>query len=76
MIPCRIFAARCSISEIACRYNIIDFQYQCLKSGLNAIGIPDLIIAQNALQNHCEIYTLDTHFEFMRDILNLQVVER
>jgi len=27
---------------------IIDFQVQCLKSGANGIGIPDLIIAQNA----------------------------
>ena len=52
---------------------IIEYQYKCLKNGLNGIGIPDLIIAQNAKQNHCEIYSLDNHFRLMRDILNLQV---
>ena len=52
---------------------IIEYQYKCLKNGLNGIGIPDLIIAQNAKQNHCEIYSLDNHFRFMKDILNLQV---
>ena len=52
---------------------IIEYQYKCLKNGLNGIGIPDLIIAQNAKQHHCEIYSLDNHFRLMKDILNLQV---
>ena len=52
---------------------IIEYQYKCLKNGLNGIGIPDLIIAQNAKQNHCEIYSLNNHFRLMQDILNLQV---
>ena len=52
---------------------IIEYQYKCLKNGLNGIGIPDLIIAQNAKQNHCEIYSLDNHFRLLKDILNLQV---
>ena len=52
---------------------IIEYQYKCLKNGLNGIGIPDLLIAQNAKQNHCEIYSLDNHFRLMQDILNLQV---
>ena len=52
---------------------IIEYQYKCLTNGLNGIGIPDLIIAQNAKQNHCEIYSLDDHFRLMKDILNLQV---
>jgi predicted nucleic acid-binding protein len=40
---------------------------------LNGIGIPDLIVAQNAKQNHCEIYSLDSHFKLMKDILRLQL---
>ena len=52
---------------------IIEYQYKCLKNGLNGIGIPDLIIAQNAKQNHCEIYSLDNHFRLMKDIINIQV---
>ena len=52
---------------------IIEFQFKCLKNGLNGIGIPDLIVAQNAKQNHCEIFSLDSHFELMKDILRLQL---
>ena len=53
---------------------IIDYQYKCLKNGMNGIGIPDLLIAQNAKQYHCEIFSFDNHFRLMQDILNLQVL--
>ena len=42
---------------------LIEFQYKCLKNGLNGVGIPDLIIIQNTKQNHCEIYSLDNQPE-------------
>jgi len=54
---------------------IIEFQFNCLKNGLNGIGIPDLIVAQNAKQNRCEIYSFDNHFRVMKDILELQLVD-
>ena len=53
---------------------IIEYQYKCLKNGINAVGIPDLIIAQNAIQNDCEIFTQDNHFFLMRDILSLNIL--
>jgi len=53
---------------------IIEFQFKCLKSGLNGIGIPDLIVVQNAKQNRCEIYSLDNHFSLMKDILEVQLL--
>ena len=53
---------------------IIAFQFKCLRNGLNGIGIPDLILAQNAKQNRCEIYSLDKHFSLMKDILELQLL--
>jgi len=52
---------------------IIEYQYKCLKNGLNGIGIPDLIIAQNAKQNHCVVYSLENHFCLMKDILNFKI---
>ena len=52
---------------------IIEYQYKCLKNGLNGIGIPDLIIAQNANQNNSRIYSLDKHFTMMKNILNIQI---
>ena len=54
---------------------IIEFQLNCLKNGLNGIGISDLIVAQNAKQNRCEIYSFDNHFRLMKDILELQLVD-
>ena len=54
---------------------IIDFQFKCLKNGLNGIGIPDLILAQNAKQNGFEIYSLDNHFNLMKDIIGLRLLD-
>ena len=54
---------------------IMDYQYQCLKNGLNGVGIPDLIIAQNAIQNDCEIFSQDNHFHLMGDFLNLSILQ-
>ena len=44
---------------------IVSFQVACLKSGLSGIGIPDSIIAQNAIQNNLPVYSIDKHFTFM-----------
>lgn len=52
---------------------IIESQYKCLKNGINGVGISDLIIAQNAKQNHCEIYSLDNHFQLLKDILKIKL---
>jgi len=52
---------------------IIDFQVKCLKSGANGVGIPDLIIAQNAIQYDCKVYSLDKHFSLLNSILNVNL---
>ncbi len=44
---------------------IIDYQVSCLKSGSTGIGIPDLLIAQNSIQNNISVYSIDKHFKFM-----------
>ncbi len=53
---------------------LIEFQYKCLKKGLNGVGIPDLIIIQNAKQNHCKIYSLDNHFKLIKDIVKIKLI--
>jgi len=53
---------------------LIEFQYKCLKNGLNGVGIPDLIIIQNVKQNHCEIYSLDNHFKLIKDIVKIKLI--
>ncbi len=52
---------------------LIDLQYKCLRNGLNGVGIPDLIITQNAIQHNCKIYSLDKHFLKMSEFLKLEV---
>jgi len=47
---------------------IRDYQVSCLKSGSNGIGIPDLLIAQNSMQNNVPVYTFDKYFKFMNDV--------
>lgn len=54
---------------------IVDFQFKCLKNGINGIGIPDLIVVQNAKQNNCEIYSFDGHFKLMKDVLRIQLAD-
>ena len=52
---------------------IIDFQVKCLNRGANGIGIPDLIIAQNAKKHRCEIYSLDHHFRLLHDVIHVKL---
>lgn len=47
---------------------IIQLQVRCLKSGINGLGIPDLIIAQYSKQNNYKIYSLDKHFQLLEEI--------
>jgi predicted nucleic acid-binding protein len=53
--------------EIIIDWNeIANFQTSNLRNGLNRIGIPDLIILQNAIQNRVKLFSLDKHFELMK----------
>lgn len=52
---------------------IIEFQVKCLKSGANGVGIPDLIIAQNAKHNNCKVYSLDKHFRLLNQVLKVKL---
>ena len=52
---------------------IIDLQYLCLQNGLNGVGIPDLIIVQNAMQNHTKIFSLEKHFSNMSAFLDFEM---
>lgn len=51
-----------------------EFQLCCLKHGVNGIGIPDLIIAQNALHHMCPVYSIDTHFLHLSQVLGVELV--
>ncbi len=61
------------ISLDICWEEIIEYQVKCLKAGANGVGIPDLIIAQNARQNSCKIYSIDKNFRFLSQILKVRL---
>ena len=45
--------------------DLIQMQIACLRRGINKVGIPDLMLAQHAIQNHLELYTRDKHFKLI-----------
>lgn len=53
---------------------IIRMRVTCLRRGINKVGIPDVIIAQHAMQNNLSLFSLDKHFQLLsRHVpLNLQ----
>ncbi|UML82326.1 PIN domain-containing protein [Leptospira kirschneri] len=52
---------------------IIEYQISNLKNGINKVGVPDLIIAQNVVQNKAMLFTLDKHFKLMSKNIKLKV---
>ena len=45
--------------------DIIRLHVTCIRNGINKVGIPDLIIAQHAMQNNLSLYSLDKHFALL-----------
>lgn len=44
---------------------IIELQVICLRHGINKVGIPDLIVAQHAVQHDLSLFSLDKHFRLL-----------
>lgn len=64
------------ISRVPMQINwdeIVEFQVRCLKAGANGVGIPDLIIGQNAKANNCKIYSIDKHFRLLEEVIKVKL---
>jgi predicted nucleic acid-binding protein len=44
---------------------LVEMQITCLRGGINGMGIPDLMIAQHAIQNELRLLTRDKHFALL-----------
>ena len=55
--------------------DLIFMQSINLKNGINKVGVPDLIIAQNAKQNNVELFTKDGHFNLMSKFHEIKIYE-
>lgn len=54
---------------------IVMLQVACLKNGINQVGIPDLLIAQNAIQHDLRVFTRDKHFLLLHQVIPLDLYE-
>lgn len=52
---------------------IREIQKLNLKRGVNNVGIPDLIIAQQCVDKNLELWTFDKHFRLMAEYLELKI---
>ena len=54
-------------------HQIISMQTINLKNGINRVGVSDLIIAHNAIENNIELYAMDKHFVLMTEFHELKL---
>ena len=52
---------------------IINLQAICIRNGINKVGIPDLIIAQHAIQNNLALFSMDKHFSMLSQYAPLKL---
>ena len=52
---------------------LINMQTLNLKNGINKVGISDLIIVQNAINNNLELFSFDRHFELMSKLYGFRL---
>ncbi|MBN2543814.1 PIN domain-containing protein [bacterium] len=55
-------------------HNIIKFQTICLQNGINNVGIPDLIVLDNVIQNNLILFTFDKHFNLINKHINFKII--
>ena len=55
---------------------IQQMQIQNLRNGINKVGIPDLLILQNVIDNDLILYSIDKHFILMNKIFDFQIFEK
>lgn len=52
-----------------------DCQVMNLKNGINKVGIPDLIILQQAIDQKITLFSFDKHFKLMQNHLNFELLD-
>jgi len=64
-------SVRCPALEIDWS-GLRSLQKDCLRAGINKVGIPDLIIAQQAMQLDIPLFSIDRHFELISQVAPLR----
>ena len=64
-------------TEVKINWNqIVYMQTQNLLHGINKVGIPDLLIVQNAIDNNLQLFSYDKHFRLMSEMFDLRLFEK
>lgn len=51
------------------------YQLINLQNGINRVGIPDLIILQQVIDQRISLYSLDKHFRLMREHVEFDLIQ-
>ena len=51
-----------------------DYQLMNLQNGINKVGIPDLIILQQVIDQKITLFSFDKHFRLMQAYLNFELM--
>lgn len=54
---------------------IIRMQVKNFRHGINRVGIPDLIILQNVIENDLMLYAIDRHFFLMKEVFDFPLFD-
>ena len=54
---------------------IVFMQTENLRNGINKVGLPDLMIAQNTIQNKVKLFSCDKHFQLIKNLFPLYLFE-
>jgi len=52
---------------------IVNYQITCLSNGINRVGIPDLIILDNVINNNLILFTKDKHFKLINEHIEFEM---
>ncbi|MFC4870692.1 PIN domain-containing protein [Negadavirga shengliensis] len=50
------------------------YQLMNLQNGINRVGIPDLIILQQVIEEKISLFSFDKHFKLMQAFLNYELI--
>lgn len=53
---------------------IREYQLMNLQNGVNKVGIPDLIIIQQVIEEKITLFSFDKHFQLMRNFLDFDLI--
>lgn len=54
---------------------LVSMQTENLRNGINKVGLADLMIAQNAMQNGIPLFSGDRHFQLMAAVIPLPLFQ-